>query len=673
MSVGNVGYSEGRTAPASITREAGHRYKWLVNGKIYVQTDNGVSNLWVEEGSTGHVEYLNDLTDVNITTPINGDALQYLNGDWINAPIVAGEDTLVGNSLFVSPAGKTVAEGAERLNLTNHFSSLDEAVTAAAPNVVSSLSHFGTTGTGYTDGVTYNVTGGTGVGLTAMYTVPFPGFEVWVLVDPGSGYTNGDNVVPTGGNNDAVLLLTTTQAVDTIYVYGDHTIFNNLAKANVKYHFFGNGTISAFGDIFYDNNGAVPEIYVRGDAFFNCLSNGRHAVYIQGADTHYDIECYRILGRGSKTCRFNGGQPNSRLKVETTIVSNLVNWTLTAGTEAKGTVEVGEYIDNQTFAGGIRNTLYVDGGALNHTFYVVGDLRHNSTSGQATVVNLNNSAGGFHITGDIYSNTINDKTYFWGEGTIMCGGTITVIGDIYDTGMGAYHAYTSGCNLVHTGNVYTSKGGSTINSRANQNNLGYIELNGDVISTVSACPLIIGGINGLALNGTFKHNGKVINEAVVTGAVAAQSLLFAGTGYPGQLTQDGITTTGGTGTGLTLHTTKGGTGTGALSYVEIQNPGSGYTNGDIVTVSGAGNGDATITIEVVGQHAVLVRDNRTGTTIFDKSTLIVEDGVGGIAGIAGFPGNSNVVVNDKIISNLAASNITNLVTGSSIYDDPNIQ
>lgn len=53
MSVGNVGYSEGRQAPASIKRELGHKYRWLVDGKTYEQIDTGVSNNWVEvEGSS---------------------------------------------------------------------------------------------------------------------------------------------------------------------------------------------------------------------------------------------------------------------------------------------------------------------------------------------------------------------------------------------------------------------------------------------------------------------------------------------------------------------------------------------------------------------------------------------------------------------------------------------
>jgi hypothetical protein len=47
MSTTNAGYSQGRTAPAMLTKEQGHRYKWLVDGKIYYQNGAGLSNDWV--------------------------------------------------------------------------------------------------------------------------------------------------------------------------------------------------------------------------------------------------------------------------------------------------------------------------------------------------------------------------------------------------------------------------------------------------------------------------------------------------------------------------------------------------------------------------------------------------------------------------------------------------
>jgi len=597
MSVGNIGRSRGATAPASVKAESGHEYVWTRNGKTYVQINEGVSNNWVEQGSSGHVEFLNDLQDVN-TGPLYqvGDVLTWTGSDWINQALPASSvDTFVAQSLFVSARGTSVAGGAERENLTTHFNNITEALQAAV-----------------------------------------------------SG--------------------------DTIYCYGSHTATVNLAKAGVKWVFSGKGTISTVTELFWDENGAIPEIYVRGDAYFNVLNNGRHAVFIQGADTHYDIECYKILGRGSKVCRFLGGQPHSRLKVETTIIANLVNWCVVAGTNAKGTVEVGDYIDNQAVAGGIRTTLYVDGGALINTFYIIGDIKQNASTAQSTVVNISDAGGGFHITGDIYTNTSGQKTYFWGEGGVMCAGNITIIGDIYDHSFGCFWAYGSGCNINHTGNIYTSSPERIVAARSGSNNLGNISIKGDIYNAGGAAALLIRGINGAALTGTFRHDGKIYNTtSAAFGAIAALQLTAPGTGYPGQLTQSNITTTGGTGTGLILRTTKGGTGTGALSLVEIQDPGTGYTVADVITISGAGNGDATVTVEATGKYGALLFDNGSFDAIFDKSIIVVEDTANAAGGLGAYPGNKDVVVLDKVISNIAAINVTNLVTGSSIYDDPQIQ
>jgi len=67
----------------------------------------------------------------------------------------------------------------------------------------------------------------------------------------------------------------------------------------------------------------------------------------------------------------------------------------------------------------------------------------------------------------------------------------------------------------------------------------------------------------------------------------------AGSGYTG--TGVTYTTTGGSGTGLTV--TADGTGAQSVRNVEILSPGSGYKNGETVTIVG-GNNDATLTITV---------------------------------------------------------------------------
>ena len=85
-----------------------------INGLI-TEDVLGSRFLYQEEGSLSPIEYVVAETPTQIITatalPIDG--------------------TIIGNSVFVSAEGKTVANGAVRESLTNHFSNINEAVTAA--------------------------------------------------------------------------------------------------------------------------------------------------------------------------------------------------------------------------------------------------------------------------------------------------------------------------------------------------------------------------------------------------------------------------------------------------------------------------------------------------------------------------------------------------------------
>ena len=92
------------------------------------------------------------------------------------------------------------------------------------------------------------------------------------------------------------------------------------------------------------------------------------------------------------------------------------------------------------------------------------------------------------------------------------------------------------------------------------------------------------------------------------------ALVIAGTGYTDSLT--GVATTyAGSGTGLTVSIL---VNAGVVTNVQIENPGSGYTNGDIVTIS-AGNNDATLTLTVSNSPAYFLPPSdlhRIGTVIY---------------------------------------------------------
>tara|TARA_R100000541_G_scaffold37992_2_gene45799 strand:+ start:6234 stop:8309 length:2076 start_codon:yes stop_codon:yes gene_type:complete len=77
--------------------------------------------------------------------------------------------------------------------------------------------------------------------------------------------------------------------------------------------------------------------------------------------------------------------------------------------------------------------------------------------------------------------------------------------------------------------------------------------------------------------------------------VSGAAILLANTGGAGYNVGDTLTTTGGTGSGLTATVTE--VDTGAITAFEITDFGSGYTNGDVITFSG-GTTSATATLTV---------------------------------------------------------------------------
>ena len=97
-------------------------------------------------------------------------------------------------------------------------------------------------------------------------------------------------------------------------------------------------------------------------------------------------------------------------------------------------------------------------------------------------------------------------------------------------------------------------------------------------------------------------------EPTVGGAAYSISNPVSQGGW-GDGSYSGLATTGGTGTGLTVDGTTTG---GYLGTPTINNPGSGYSNGDTITVTGPGGGSATFTIATttrgVWTHVAVVND-----------------------------------------------------------------
>jgi hypothetical protein len=79
-----------------------------------------------------------------------------------------------------------------------------------------------------------------------------------------------------------------------------------------------------------------------------------------------------------------------------------------------------------------------------------------------------------------------------------------------------------------------------------------------------------------------------------------------------------ITASGGTGTGLTLDVAAGGSGYISIEQITINTPGSGYTNGDIITIDNENNLPGSFTL-VVGANNF--EFNTSGSLVFPDSTI----------------------------------------------------
>lgn len=586
MSAGNVGYSEGWTAPASITREFGHKYRWLKDGNIYEQVDQGVSNNWVLEDPVAGAQYLDELLDVQVPTPSQFDTLVYNTNisQWINVPI--SNFAAVGNSLFVSAQGRTVAQGAIRENITFHFSDIEEARDAAL-----------------------------------------------------SG--------------------------DTIYVYGGtHTPFATLTKEGVKWVFLGGPVIQSFANIWDSLGGTITEINVKGDAEFRTITGGRNCVNIEGA-TRYMIEGRSMTGLGSATVRIDGGTDDSFITTIDDIDCTGTNYTVTLLAGAKGTINA-RNIDGHQTSGGLRIPLYVNA-VLDNDFTINANVRANQTASQNTVAWLSGGGGTVTINGDIYDNPITTPQFFWGEGMIIANGKIVVNGNLYQTTRHAVYRYSNACDVTVNGNIYNSSPYSITNFLSGT---AVFALNGDVYNTTA-----VTAFETMQTAGSYTIKGRIYHELTTgnTGEASSISLTSGGTGYAIQSWVINVPTTGGTGTGMTVSIENTNTD-GTLDRVYIYNPGSGYIVGDVVTISGAGNGDATFTVEAVDKTGVMLERN-SYDVIIDESKVVFSDLTGTVNGLAAQPagGNKDVIITSSFATNGTTNNINNLVVGTLLITDSNIK
>lgn len=250
----------GKAAPASMLLPYWSTYLWLKNGKNYRQMTPGTSNGWeeIKESST---------------------------------PFPPAEsEVALGQSLYVSSKGKTVADGAVRESISSHFSSLDEAVAAAqAGDTIYVYGDHTINATLSKEGVKYHFFGN---GIINCQATPFTdvndvtafhvrgdarfdiglGFNLLRVTDPATVYdiechsatTRGYVLVYLGGGTAESTLKVTSFLENT---FDDHTVYltgagqGTIICPKIK----NSATVTSLRVALYVVNAFVGSVHVIGD------------------------------------------------------------------------------------------------------------------------------------------------------------------------------------------------------------------------------------------------------------------------------------------------------------------------------------------------------------------------------------------------------------------------
>jgi len=219
-----------------------------------------------------------------------------------------------------------------------------------------------------------------------------------------------------------------------------------------------------------------------------------------------------------------------------------------------------------------------------------------------TVLTVNSttgiSAGLVFDRGDGTAVTVTDVT----------GNDVTISGPLTSAIIGTAASYAglsqSATNGSGTGGVFTvSRNGSSYTTTVTTPGTGYAA--GNTIT-----------IAGASLGGATSTNNATATVSTAsprnTVGTFNNATLVGGTGYV-TVSYTNVSTTGGTGSGLTVDLLTDGD---AVTSVVVNQSGANYTIGDTITISGVGNGDATINILTVVAGGLLQSiSGTTGTPI----------------------------------------------------------
>ena len=414
---------------------------------------------------------------------------------------------------------------------------------------------------GYTAGTNVATTGGTGSSLTVDTTVTNGAITGIALNTAGTGYLIGDTITITNPNLGGVKTLNLGSLSNGV---GGFTSGTAVATSSS-----GSGT-NCTVDTTADGNGAITNVVINaagsGYAIGETLTiTNPNAGGVATVDTLVGGTGY---ANGTAIATTGGGGSNLTLDLTTS------NGVVTGATiNAAGT---GYAVDDtitivNANATGIRTLGSI---ATAGTGYANGTAIATSASASGSSATVDITVDG---SGAVTGVTIND------DGTNYAASEVLTI-----TNANASGVKTLG-TISAAGTGYTAANGVATTSSGSGTGL-------TVDITVSAGGVATVAINDDGLNYAASEVITITN-ANATGVKTLGSITAAGTGYTEGTTTGVATTSSGSGTGLTVDVTADASGN--VTGVAINDDGLTYAASEIITISGSGNGDATITVSAI--------------------------------------------------------------------------
>ena len=467
------------------------------------------------------------------------------------------DTTVDGNgnitNLTVNAAGTGYANG-ETITITN--------ANAGGASTIDTL----VGGTGYANGSAIATTGGNGSGLTLDLTTSNGVVTGAVINAAGTGYATDDTITIVNANATGVRTLGSIATAGTGYAAGSGIATTTSAS----------GT-SFTADITVDGNGAVTGVTINNDGT-GFVDN--EVITITNANATGVKTLGTIsaggTGYGSGTAlstTTNGG--GSGLTVDVTVTNGVVD---------------GVSINNDGSGYGASDVITIanaNGSGVASLGGITGGTGYSTGTGIATTTNGSGSGLTVNITSVSGSGAITGLTINNDGLNYAASNTITVA-----------NANSSGVNTL--GSISAAASGysaGTVNTTTNGSGSGLtvaVSVNAD--GEVTGASVVNDG-SGYANSDTI-----TLTNANASGVKTLNSIMVAGTGYPASTTVTGVTTTsGGSGTGLTLDITTNASGhvIGAV----INNDGSGYAAADSITIAGSGDGNSVTGVAAIHGNA----------------------------------------------------------------------